>query len=149
MGAPYWDMYARGTIVGITRGTNRNHMIRAAEEAIAYQCKDLLDAMLKDTGMKVGELRVDGGASADAFLMQFQADIMGVDIQSPLVTETTALGAAYLAGLATGVWRDMDEIRSCRTIAKTYSPCMQPQKAAFLCDDWHRAVQRALGWAAH
>ena len=112
LGAPYWDMYARGAIVGITRGTTQNHIIRAAEESIAYQSADLVAAMEKDTGVPITSLKVDGGASRDQFLMQFQADILNKTVLRPAIRETTALGAAYLAGLATGVWKDRDEIRS-------------------------------------
>jgi glycerol kinase len=147
LGAPHWDMYARGTIVGITRGTNRAHIIRAAEEAIAYQSKDLLDAISADAGFAIGELRVDGGASADAFLMQFQADILGIPIRRPMIRETTALGAAYLAGLAVGFWRDLDEIKSRWSIDKIFTPSMDKSRAEGLCADWKRAVERSLGWA--
>ena len=114
LGAPFWDMYARGIIVGITRGTTRNHIIRAANESIAYQSRLVLRAMEQDVGRPVRELRVDGGASADKFLMQFQADIMDVTVRRPMIRETTALGAAYLAGLAAGVWKNLDDIRSQR-----------------------------------
>eukprot|EP00826_Nyctotherus_ovalis_P047231 TRINITY_DN540_c0_g1_i15.p1 TRINITY_DN540_c0_g1~~TRINITY_DN540_c0_g1_i15.p1 ORF type:complete len:471 (+),score=-47.75 TRINITY_DN540_c0_g1_i15:72-1484(+) len=113
LGAPHWDMYARGAIVGITRGTGRCEMIRAALESIAYQSKDVLDAMVADTGVKIKELRVDGGASKNDFLMQFQSDILGIKLSRPKINETTALGAAYLAGLATNVWNDIDDIRTC------------------------------------
>lgn len=115
LGAPYWDMYARGAIVGITRGTTQNHIIRAAEESIAYQSADLVAAMEKDTGVPITSLKVDGGASRDQFLMQFQADILNKTVLRPAIRETTALGAAYLAGLATGVWKDRDEIAACGT----------------------------------
>ena len=120
LGAPYWDMYARGAIVGITRGTTQNHIIRAAEESIAYQSADLVAAMEKDTGVPITSLKVDGGASRDQFLMQFQADILNKTVLRPAIRETTALGAAYLAGLATGVWKDRDEIRS--LVALQYVP---------------------------
>ena len=111
LGAPYWDMYARGCIMGITRGTKREHLIRAAQESIAYQSYDLVKAMERDTGIALAELNVDGGASRDRFLMQFQADILGKRVCRPMIRETTALGAAYLAGLATGVWKDLDELK--------------------------------------
>ena len=124
LGAPYWDMYARGAIFGLTRGTGRNHIIRAALESIAYQTCDVLHAMEEDTGLPLRELRVDGGASANNFLMQFQADIVDRTIRRPMIRETTALGAAYLAGLATGVWRDLDDIRSQWTLDRLYEPQM-------------------------
>ena len=110
LGAPYWDMYARGALVGLTRGAGRNHIIRAALESIAYQTGDVLRAMERDAGMPLRELRVDGGASANNFLMQFQADIIGRTLRRPMIRETTALGAAYLAGLATGVWQDLADL---------------------------------------
>ena len=119
LGAPHWDMYARGCIIGITRGTKREHIIRAAQESIAYQSYDLVKAMEKDTGVSIRELKVDGGASRDAFLMQFQADVLDCEVRRPMIRETTALGAAYLAGLAVGVWKDTDEIRklwNCDTV---------------------------------
>ncbi|MDL2234158.1 glycerol kinase GlpK [Ruminococcaceae bacterium OttesenSCG-928-L11] len=147
LGAPYWDMYARGTIVGITRGTNRSHIIRAAEEAIAYQSKDLIDAIRKDADSPITELRVDGGASADNFLMQFQADILGIPVRRPMIRETTALGAAYLAGLAVGFWSGLEEIKAQWSIDKVYQPQMAANKAEALCRDWRRAVDRSLGWA--
>lgn len=111
LGAPHWDMYARGCLIGLTRGTRREHIIRAAQESIAYQSYDLVKAMEKDTGSELSELKVDGGASRDAFLMQFQADILGCEVHRPMIRETTALGAAYLAGMAVGVWKDQEEIR--------------------------------------
>ena len=149
LGAPYWDMYARGTITGITRGTNRNHIIRAAEEAIAYQCKDLLDAIQADSNSEIQELKVDGGASNDDFLMQFQSDISGTQICRPAIIETTALGAAYLAGLAAGFWENKDEIKAMRKISKIYSPQMDLETAEKLCCGWHKAVNRSLDWAEH
>jgi glycerol kinase len=147
LGAPYWDMYARGCIVGITRGTKRYHLIRAAEEAIAYQSLDLIQAMEKDTGIKLRELRVDGGASRDAFLMQFQADISGVLIHRPVIRETTALGAAYLAGIAAGVWKDLEDIRSQWKEDRTFSPEMEAAKREALIAGWHKAVGRSRNWA--
>lgn len=147
LGAPHWDMYARGTIVGITRGTNRSHIIRAAQEAIAYQSKDLLDAMAKDACLPITELRVDGGASVDSFLMQFQADILGLPIRRPMIRETTALGAAYLAGLAVGFWSGLDEVQSQWTIDKVYEPAMKQETVDRLCRGWHKAVGRSLDWA--
>ncbi len=148
LGAPHWDMYARGAILGLTRGSGRNHIIRAALESIAYQTRDVLAAMEQDTGEKLRELRVDGGASANNFLMQFQADIMGCTIRRPMIRETTALGAAYLAGLATGVWKDLEDIRSQWTLDRLYQPEMEEETRAKLLAGWSKAVERASGWAA-
>ena len=147
LGAPYWDMYARGAILGLTRGAGRNHIIRAALESIAYQTGDVLHAMEEDTGIPLKELRVDGGASANNFLMQFQADIVGRTIRRPMIRETTALGAAYLAGLATGVWKDLDEIRSQWTLDRVYSPVMDEARRDRLYAGWRKAVSRARDWA--
>jgi glycerol kinase len=147
LGAPYWDMYARGCIVGITRGTKRYHIIRAAEESIAYQSLDLIRAMEKDTGAVLGELKVDGGASRDRFLMQFQADIMGGAIRRPVVRETTALGAAFLAGIAVGFWKTRDEVRSRWRCDMTFSPGMDEARRAELLAGWRKAVGRSRGWA--
>ena len=147
LGAPYWDMYARGAILGITRGTTQNHIIRAAEESIAYQSADLMGAMEKDTGIKIKTLKVDGGASRDQFLMQFQADILDKVVQRPAIRETTALGAAYLAGLATGVWSGLDEIRAQWTLDKLYAPDMAAARRERLLAGWHKAVGRSLAWA--
>ena len=149
LGAPYWDMYARGAIVGITRGTTQNHIIRAAEESIAYQSADLVAAMEKDTGVPITSLKVDGGASRDQFLMQFQADILNKDVLRPAIRETTALGAAYLAGLATGVWKDRDEIRSLWHCNMTFIPAMPEAERARLLSGWHKAVGRSSDWAEH
>ena len=147
LGAPYWDMYARGAIFGLTRGTGRNHIIRAALESIAYQTCDVLHAMEEDTGLPLRELRVDGGASANNFLMQFQADIVDRTIRRPMIRETTALGAAYLAGLATGVWRDLDDIRSQWTLDRLDEPQMPAGQRETLLAGWHKAVGRTRGWA--
>jgi glycerol kinase len=147
LGAPHWDMYARGCIVGITRGTKRDHIIRAAEESIAYQTLDLLEAMEKDTGAKITELKVDGGASRDGFLMQFQADIMGGTVHRPLIRETTALGAAYLAGIAVGFWNDLEEVRSMWKRDMTFTPRMDRDRRAALLAGWRKAVDRSRGWA--
>ena len=149
MGAPYWDMYARGAIVGITRGTTQNHIIRAAEESIAYQSADLVAAMEKDTGVPITSLKVDGGASRDQFLMQFQADILNKTVLRPAIRETTALGAAYLAGLATGVWKDRDEIRSLWHCNMTFAPQMDETERTRLLAGWHKAVGRSCDWAEH
>ena len=147
LGAPHWDMYARGAILGLTRGAGRNHIIRAALEAIAYQTRDVLAAMEQDTGEKLRELRVDGGASANNFLMQFQADIMDCAIRRPMIRETTALGAAYLAGLATGVWKDLEDIKAQWTLDKVYRPEMKQEERARLLAGWNKAVSRAAKWS--
>ena len=149
LGAPYWDMYARGAIVGITRGTTQNHIIRAAEESIAYQSADLVAAMEKDIGVPITSLKVDGGASRDQFLMQFQADILNKTVLRPAIRETTALGAAYLAGLATGVWKDRDEIRSLWHCNMTFAPQMDEAERTRLLAGWHKAVGRSSDWAEH
>jgi glycerol kinase len=146
LGAPHWDAYARGTIVGITRGTTAGHIARAALEGIAFQSADLLSAMSADAGQPVAELRVDGGASRSDLLIQFQADLLGVPVARPAVTETTALGAAYLAGLAVGYWKSPAEIASQRVIEKRFEPKMDPAKAKELRANWTRAVERAKGW---
>ena len=147
LGAPYWDMYARGVLVGITRGTRREHIIRAAQESIAYQVADLAAAMERDTGLPLGRLRADGGASRDRFLMQFQADILNQAVCRPAIRETTALGAAYLAGLAVGLWRDTEELRGLWMCQDTFSPSCPPEERSRLLDGWHRAVDRSRGWA--
>ncbi len=149
LGAPYWDMYARGAIVGITRGVTRNHIIRAAQESIAYQSADLVAAMEKDTGMRLASLKVDGGASRDRFLMQFQADILNCQVRRPMIRETTALGAAYLAGLAVGVWKSTDEIRRLWSCDITFEPHMDDAERQRLLRGWHKAVGRSLDWADH
>lgn len=149
LGAPYWDMYARGAIVGITRGTKREHIIRAAQESIAYQSLDLVKAMEKDTGFDLSVLNVDGGASRDAFLMQFQADILDKKVQRPVVKETTALGAAYLAGLATGLWSSREELRTGDWCDAVFTPDMDSEKREKLVKGWHKAVGRSLDWAEH
>ncbi|MDR0449721.1 MAG: glycerol kinase GlpK [Treponema sp.] len=147
LGAPYWDMYARGCIVGLTRGTRRDHIIRAAEESIAYQSLDLIKAMEKDTGEKLRELKADGGASRDRFLMQFQADISDALIRRPAVRETTALGAACLAGLAVGFWKDPEELRAMWKCDTAFSPLMEEEKREELLAGWHKAVGRSRDWA--
>ena len=149
LGAPYWDMYARGAIVGITRGTKREHIIRAAQESIAYQSLDLVKAMEKDTGFELSVLNVDGGASRDAFLMQFQADILNKNVQRPIVKETTALGAAYLAGLATGLWKSREELQTGDWCDTVFTPDMENEKREKLVKGWHKAVGRSLDWADH
>ena len=149
LGAPYWDMYARGAIVGITRGTTQNHIIRAAEESIAYQSADLVAAMEKDTGVPITSLKVDGGASRDQFLMQFQADILNKDVLRPAIRETTALGAAYLAGLATGVWKSREEISHLWSCNQLFEPKMDAAQREKLVRGWHKAVGRSQDWAEH
>ena len=146
LGAPYWDMYARGAIVGITRGTRREHIIRAAQESIAYQSMDLMEAMEKDTGICFAELKVDGGASRDAFLMQFQADVLNKNVLRPVVRETTALGAAYLAGLAVGFWSGMEEIKQLWKCDVTFTPNMSEERRQEGKRDWAKAVGRSLNW---
>ena len=147
LGAPHWDMYARGAIVGLTRGTKREHIIRAAQESIAYQVADLVRAMEADTGLRMTDLKADGGASRDRFLMQFQADILNARVRRPAIHETTALGAAYLAGLATGVWRSREEIRGLWECDAEYIPALEAEKREQLMAAWHKAVGRSLGWA--
>ena len=147
LGAPYWDMYARGALVGLTRGTNRDHIIRAAQESIAYQSWDLVDAMEKDTGIPLSALNADGGASRDKFLMQFQADILNKPVRRPVIRETTALGAALLAGLATGVWSSQEEVKSRMKTDSLYEPAMDEAKRQRLLRGWHKAVGRSLDWA--
>ena len=148
LGAPYWDMYSRGTIIGLTRGTGRAHIVRAALESIAYQSADLVQAMASDCGRKPLELRVDGGASANQFLMQFQADVLGCRVVRPSVIETTALGAALLAGMAVGVWKDMDEIRRVWRMDMSLAPQMDESRRENVLRGWHRAVERSMRWAA-
>jgi glycerol kinase len=146
LGAPHWDAYARGTIVGITRGTTAGHIARATLESIAFQSADLIDAMRADAGQAVAELRVDGGACRSDLLMQFQADVLGVPVSRPTVTETTALGAAYLAGLAVGYWKSPQEIASQRAVERRFEPKMDRTRAAELRGQWNRAVERAKAW---
>ena len=147
LGAPHWDPYARGTIVGITRGTTAGHIARAALESIAYQVADLLDAMAADAGITLTELRVDGGAAVNDTLMQFQADVLGVPVVRPLVTETTALGAAYLAGLAVGFWKSMDAITGQWRVDRRFEPSMPRDRARDLRAHWTAATERAKSWA--
>lgn len=147
LGAPYWDPHARGTMIGLTRGTSKAHIARAALEAIAYQSADVLEAMQKDAALQLTELRVDGGASRNDFLMQFQADILGVPVIRQEVTETTALGAAYLAGLAVGFWESQEEIQSLWRIQRTFLPDMTDATRRTQMDLWRRAVERSRHWA--
>jgi glycerol kinase len=146
LGAPYWDQYARGTIVGLTRGTGRAHIVRATLEAIAYQTRDVVEAMKADSGLELPALRVDGGAVSNDFLMQFQADILGVTVQRPQVTETTALGAAYLAGLAVGFWQSQAEIEQKWAVEKTFEPKMSVDERESLYAGWKKAVERSRNW---
>ncbi len=146
LGSPYWDMYARGAIVGLTRGANRNHIIRATLESIAYQTKDVLGAMEEDSKIKLRALKVDGGAVRNNFLMQFQSDILGADVLRPEITETTALGAAYLAGLAVGFWKDREEISSSWRLDTQYEASMAEDERERLHKGWRKAVERAKGW---
>lgn len=147
LGAPYWDMYARGAIMGLTRGANRAHLVRATLESIAYQVKDVLNAMQEDSGLKLKDLRVDGGASSNNFFMQFQSDILDVNIDRPKVVETTALGAAYLAGLAVEFYNNKDEIKKSWIIDREFIPNMSDDKRNLLYKGWKKAVSRSLLWA--
>lgn len=146
LGAPYWDMYARGSIFGLTRGSNKNHIIRAALESIAYQVKDLINAMEEDAGCKINTLKVDGGASKNKLLMQFQADITNIEVCKPIMTETTALGAAYLAGLAVGYFSNLEEIEENSYVGEKYEPNMEPENRENLYNGWKKAVSRAQYW---
>ena len=146
LGAPHWDMYARGAIVGLTRGASREHLVRAGLEGIAYQVKDMIDAMEQDSGAPMQILRVDGGASVNRFLMQFQSDILRCPIDRPAMVETTALGAAFLAGLCSGVWNGIDDITKIRESEHVFHPKMAQETAAEYCAHWRRAVERAKAW---
>jgi glycerol kinase len=146
LGAPHWDPYARGTIVGLTRGSSAGHIARAALESIAFQSAELLRAMQQDSGESLKELRVDGGAAADDLLMQFQADLLGVPVVRPKVLETTALGAAYLAGLTTGVWESREEIAKQWEAAQRFEPRIKREDAERRMGEWQRALERAKGW---
>ncbi|MCD6510503.1 MAG: glycerol kinase GlpK [Thermoprotei archaeon] len=147
LGAPYWDQYARGLIIGVTRGTKREHVVRSVLEAIAYQTRDVVEIMEEETGHSISSLRVDGGAVRNDFLMQFQADILGKDVIRPAVLETTALGAAYLAGLAVDYWRSLDEIERLWRAERVFKPHMPPETRERLYRGWRAAVRRAMGWA--
>ncbi|WP_404382997.1 glycerol kinase GlpK [Caenispirillum salinarum] len=149
LGAPHWDAYARGTLLGLTRGTTRAHIVRATLESICYQTRDVAEAMVRDSGIELKELRCDGGASVNSFLMQFQADQLGVTVEVPRVVETTALGAAYLAGLATGYWQGRDEIAEKWQLANRYEPKMEPTEKERLYRRWLRALEHSKGWAVH
>jgi glycerol kinase len=147
LGAPYWDPYARGVIVGLTRGTTIGHVARAAVESMAYQTRDVLDAMQRDAGLRLAQLKVDGGAAVNDALLQFQADLLGVTVRRPVVAETTALGAAYLAGLAVGYWQDTTDIARNWALDREFRPVMPVGRREALYAGWQKAVQRAQGWA--
>ncbi|HEY4533838.1 MAG TPA: glycerol kinase GlpK [Fusobacterium sp.] len=146
LGAPYWDMYARGAILGLTRGANKNHIIRATLESIAYQTRDVLEAMQEDSGIQLAELKVDGGAAANNFLMEFQADILGTKVRRPVVLETTALGAAYLAGLAVGFWESKEEIKGKWILDQEFVPQMPEEEKEKKYRGWKKAVSRSREW---
>jgi glycerol kinase len=147
LGAPYWDPYARGLMVGITRGTTKNHIVRAGLQSIAYQANDLIGAMAKDSGIRIKTVRVDGGASANDYLCQFQADILGVTLSRPRNVETTAMGAAFLAGLAVGVWADLDQIEAYWQEDRAFHLNQSQEKVDACLRGWQKAVARAEGWA--
>ncbi|EOS40981.1 glycerol kinase [Lachnospiraceae bacterium] len=147
LGAPYWDQYARGTIVGLTRGVNKYHIIRATLESLAYQVNDVLDAMKADSGMNLSALRVDGGASANNFLMQTQADLSNAPVNRPRCVETTAMGAAYLAGLAVGYWKNTEDVKRNWGIDKIFVPVIESEKREKMLEGWKRAVTCSYGWA--
>jgi glycerol kinase len=147
LGAPHWDAYARGSIFGITRGTNRNHLVRAALESMAYQTRSVIECMARDSGHRPDVLRVDGGAARNIFLCQFQADILGLPVERPATAESTALGAAYLAGLATGFWKDEEELAHQFKVERRFEPAIASLRRDELYGGWQRAVERAKGWA--
>jgi glycerol kinase len=149
LAAPYWDPYARGAIVGLTRGANRNHIIRAALEAICYQIRDVITLMEQDSGIAANEIRVDGGAAVNNFLMQLQADILDVPVLRPTSVESTARGAAFLAGLATGVWKDRSELAECFEVERAFVPAMSTEKREAMYAGWRKAVTRARDWEDH
>ena len=147
LGAPYWDQYARGAILGLTRGAGKAHLIRATVESLAYQVTDVIHAMERDSQMKLNALRVDGGASANNFLMQFQSDLLDAQVVRPSCIETTALGAAYLAGLAVGFWKDADEIQKNWKQERVFSPSVTEEKRKKLLNGWKKAVACIFQWA--
>jgi glycerol kinase len=147
LGAPHWDQYARGTIVGVTRGTNKCHIIRATLESIALQVCDVIDAMRADSGIAISTLRVDGGASANNFLMQFQSDMLGVPVNRPACVESTAIGAAYLAGLAVGYWKNKDDVVRNQRLERVFTPDMDAEERAAKRKGWNKAVHYAFGWS--
>jgi len=146
LGAPHWDQYARGVITGITRGVTRGHFARAALESIAYQVADVIDAMEADSGIETKELRADGGAAANDLLLQFQSDILGIPVVRPVTLETTALGAAYLAGLAVGYWEDQEEIKDQWEVDHRFTPSMDDTLVEKLRTGWSKALDRAMAW---
>ena len=147
LGAPYWDPYARGVIVGLTRGVNKYHIVRATLESIAYQTADILRAMDKDSGIHLSALNADGGASANDLLMQMQADTIGAPVQRPVCVESTALGAAYLAGLAVGYWTGLEDVLRNRSIDRVFYPSISPEAREKRLQGWAKAVRYAYGWA--
>lgn len=147
LGAPHWNQHARGAVFGLTRGSSSAHIARAALDSIAYQTHDVLKAMEADAGITIAELRVDGGATVNNALMQFQSDILNCNVVRPRITETTALGAAYLAGLAVGYWKNIEEIREQWQVDKTFSPQMEIAKTNELLNGWNRAVRASIAWA--
>jgi glycerol kinase len=149
LGAPHWDQYARGTITGLTRGTTAAHLARAGLESIAYQVADILDVMQKDAGGAIKELRADGGAAANNLLLQFQADLLRVPVVRPKVTQTTALGAAYLAGLAVGYWNDQRDVEANWAVERTFEPRMGEAEVAHRRGRWREALQRSRDWEEH
>jgi len=148
LGAPHWDMYARGMLIGLTRGTGKAHIVRAALESVAYQVADVLEAMVSSSGVRLAEIRIDGGAATNSFLAQFQADIAGVEVSRPTMLETTALGAAYLAGLAIGFWKSGQEIEALWKAGQRFKPSMESTERQILRDGWTKALERAKGWLA-
>jgi glycerol kinase len=149
LGAPYWDPYARGTIIGLTRNTTVSHVARAALDSMAYQTRDVLEAMQRDAGLKLDHLKVDGGAAANNLLLQFQADVLGVAVRRPVVSETTALGAAYLAGLAVGYWKDTDDVVNNWALDREFTPAMPAATRDALYGRWQKAVARSRDWEEH
>ena len=147
LGAPYWDERARGVMVGLTRGTTRDHIVRASLESIAFGSRDVVDAMVADAGLSLDSLRVDGGACENAFLMQFQADILGIEVERPAVLEVTAMGAAALAGLGVGFWRDRADLEASKGPTTRFEPRMGEDERESLYRNWQRAVERCRGWA--
>jgi glycerol kinase len=148
LGAPYWDMYARGAIFGLTRDTGKDHLIKATLESLAYQTRDILQAMQEDAGITLATLKVDGGACANNILMQFQSDILGAQVERPKVVESTALGAAYLAGIQVGLWKK-DDITRNRAVEKCFVPAMEIDQREKLYRGWKKAVERTMGWIDH
>ena len=148
LGAPYWDMYARGAIFGLTRDTGKEHLIRATLDALAYQTKDVLMAMQTDAEMELQNLQVDGGACANDVLMQFQADILDVEVVRPVIIESTALGAAYMAGISVGLWK-MDQLKKNKRIERKFVPAMEEDKRFRLYKGWKKAVARTMNWVEH